>query len=32
MRKITSCIIALLGIASVFADPGPDADLIKGLP
>ena len=33
MRKITSCILALLGLASVLAaGPGPDADTITNLP
>jgi carboxypeptidase C (cathepsin A) len=32
MRKITACVLALLGIAKVMGGPGPDADLIKNLP
>lgn len=32
MRKFTTCVLALLGVATVLAGPGPDADLIKNLP
>ena len=32
MRKFTTCVLALLGVASVLAGPGPDAELIKNLP
>lgn len=33
MRKITFCVLALLGLATVYAaGPGPTADEIKDLP
>ena len=32
MRKITACVLALLGVATVLAGPGPDAEAIKNLP